>query len=428
MKLSRSPAERSCGTRCSAASASPSARRSRVQRREVEPLEHEPRALLVRAVRDHARARARRPLRAAPRAHRLRPRTSPPSPRRSPSRSSARFPSRRLADRRIARGCSRRRRGSHATASRSAVARDGIARSRPRARSHAATRCGACRCPPRFESPGVALEVGDEVRRILEADLQAHERAAGPAAAPCASPRCSPARRGSRSRPSCSRARRARSALDERRHLLVGLRGELDREEPGRAAEVALPQRVARVGGQRRVQHALHRRVLLRAGARSRARSPRAAQPHVERAHAAQRQEDVVGARVLAQVARGVAQPRPPLLVGHDRADQHVRVARRDTSSPPARRGRRHARTSGRRRPWPRCCRGSPPRRARARPARWPGSPAPRTCASRGSRGTPRACWACISAAMPAPTSGSKYVVSTPKRLSVRSQKRRVGP
>jgi hypothetical protein len=68
------------------------------------------------------------------------------------------------------------------------------------------------------------------------------------------------------------------------------------------------------------VQHAAHRLVLLQpARDLERARLV-AREPHVERAESADREEEVVGARVLPEVARGVAQPRPPRLVRDDGA------------------------------------------------------------------------------------------------------------
>ena len=176
------------------------------------------------------------------------------------------------------------------------------------------------------------------------------------------------------------------------------------RRRARRAHEVALPQRVARDrSGSAGCSTRFTAGCVFSHWATASALCSWRFEPHLERAHAAQREEEVVGARGLPEVARGVAQPRPPRLVRHHRADQHVGVPRRDTWSPPARRGRRRGRTSGSRGPWPRCCRGSPPRRARAPPWRSPGSPAPRRCASRGSRGTPARVLGRISSAMPAP-------------------------
>ena len=264
--------------------------------------------------------------------------------------------------------------------------------------------------PYRYELRASACsEVGDEVGGILEADLQAHQRAARPRARTARDAlQVRRAPRGSRSRPSCSRARRARAPRRTRRPSPPAAVDELDREEPGRAEEVALPQRVARIGraapgaaraspsGAPRSRRAISSALASCARRRtSSVRMPRSARKRSS------------GLAVWPRSRAHVAQPRPPRLVRDHRAQQQVGVARRDTWSPPAPRGRRRARTSGRRRPWPRCCRGSPRRRARAPRARSPGSPAPRTCASPGSRGRPRACWASSAPRCPRRSSGS---------------------
>src|SRR5690349_13895681 len=171
-----------------------------------------------------------------------------------------------------------------------------------------------------------AVEVREEVAGILEADLQADERASFPGTNAARAPQVGGDHEALVAAPAVA-DREAFEALDEARDLRAARRGELDAEEARGPEEVALPERMARIARQRGMKDALHRRMRLEGARHLERRGLVALEARGERSHAAHREEDVVRARRLAEVARGVAKPRPPSLVGDHRPDEDVGVA-----------------------------------------------------------------------------------------------------
>src|SRR5258708_39221685 len=191
------------------------------------------------------RARRARALRRARRAHRLRPRTSARSALRSPSRNSGPARAARRRSTRAPCGCSRRR------PARSKDWRT-APRSPPRPRARGATRPRA-RSPP-VQSSEAALEVGDEVFRILEPDLQPDQGTARPGTD--AARLLDVLRHDQALEASPAVAQREHlEPVDERGEAILAAIGELHAEEAGRAEVVALPERVAGVALERRIEH-----------------------------------------------------------------------------------------------------------------------------------------------------------------------------
>ena len=209
MKLSRAQPKRACAMRA-ARRARRRARAARgIERRELQPFEHEPRALVVRALRDHARHAHRAGLRERGepvglggehrRAIRLvHLREVAPLPSRLPAISSAVWmhppPT-----------------GSAATSSKRAPVASAIACASARAAgvgAHAARMRASPRSRSAIRSAGSSRPI---CRRMSGPPFHGRTLRARRAG--------SPERRGSRSRPSCSRARSSSSAVDERGEL-----------------------------------------------------------------------------------------------------------------------------------------------------------------------------------------------------------------
>ena len=151
-----------------------------------------------------------------------------------------------------------------------------------------------------------------------------------------------------------------------------------EREQRGRAVEIALPDLVAGIVLQRGIDHALHVRALLQP-ARDRERALHLLlHAHADGAKAAQRQVAVVGAHAEAVVGDGLAHRQPVALVGDDRCPSSRRNGPRCTWSPRVWRHPRPARTSGSSRACPRCCPRARVCRARAPLPRSPECPASR--------------------------------------------------
>ena len=239
----------------------------------------------------------------------------------------------------------------------------------------------------RRQSREPGIEIGLEIVEVLQPDMEAKGRARRIASASRCGRRRS--RRGSTrlskppqeepmpnsSSPSSMAARAA-----------FGAGFEHDREQPGGALEVALPDRVAGIALERRVEHARDLRARLEPAR------------HVERLtlvlleaqrhgpQAAQGKEDVLRSGAHGEAVEGAPQRRPGACVRRDEPEQQVRVARqvfgagldREIDAALVRREQQRRRPGvvhERRR-----------RRAGAPPRRWPGCPASRRIASPGPR------------------------------------------
>ena len=115
--------------------------------------------------------------------------------------------------------------------------------------------------------------------------------------------------------------------VQHRRHGLFRAGRERDPEQPRGAGEIAAPQRMARIAGQRRVEHPRDLRAVPKPS-RDLERAlvmPRHAQ--CQRPQAAQREIDVVGRGGVAEIVRGPAQRFVVLLAAHDHAQHGVGVA-----------------------------------------------------------------------------------------------------
>ena len=115
--------------------------------------------------------------------------------------------------------------------------------------------------------------------------------------------------------------------VDHRVDRRLGRRLEDHAEQSAGAEKVALPQRVARVFRQSRVEHARDFRPGLQPARHGERILLVPLQPHRQCAQPAQREIDIVGAGAVAEIGGHRAHRQVHLLVGDDRAEHHVGVA-----------------------------------------------------------------------------------------------------